>query len=337
MTTRKKKVTIHDVARLAGVSYQTVSRVINDSENVSEKTRKRVTSAMHELSYAPNKVAQILNTNRSQMVELFLVDVKHGGRPTSMARHMAHVARSASYSLLVTETDEHELGKAFERAASRMVDGVIMYAPRLWISDEELLALSHGIPLVRRDYVPESKLAWVGFDQVYATRLAVEYLIHLGHRHIAAVPPEEGLINGYWRHKVWREVLLQHGLEPGPCSGADYNINNAYKAAKRVLEMDDSFTALMAGTDTMAFGVMHALREHGLRIPEDVSVISFDNAELAAHTEPPLTTVEFKFSKQDEMAIKYLIEQLNDPDMELHQRILLPDLIVRKSTCKASY
>lgn len=332
MTTRKKKVTIHDVARLAGVSYQTVSRVINDSENVSEKTRKRVTSAMHELDYAPNKVAQILTTNRSQTLELFLVDVKHGGRLTSTTKHMAHVARNAGYSLLVSETDEDDLGAAFERAASRMVDGVVMYAPRMCMADAQLLALSRGIPLVRRDYVPDSRLAWVGFDQVYATRLATEYLIKLGHRRIAAVPPSEDLINGYWRYKVWREVLLQHGLEPGPSYGADYNINNAYNAAKRVLEMDDSFTALLAGTDTMALGILHALREHGLRIPEDVSVISFDNAELAAHTEPPLTTVEFKFPKQDEMAVKYLIEQLNDPEMELHQRILMPDLIIRDST-----
>jgi LacI family transcriptional regulator len=336
MTTRKKKVTIHDVARLAGVSYQTVSRVINDSENVSEKTRKRVTGAMHELSYSPNKVAQILNTNRSQTLELFLVDVKYGGRLASTTKHMAHVAKNSGYSLLVSETDENELEEAFERAASRMVDGVVLYAPRLRMSDEKLLALSHGIPLVRRDYVPESKLAWVGFDQVYATRLAVEYLIGLGHQRIAAVPPEEDLINGYWRHKIWREALFQHGLKPGPSYGADYNINNAYLAAKRVLEMDDSFTALMAGTDTMALGVMHALREHGLRIPEDVSIISFDNAELAAHTEPPLTTIEFKFPKQDEMAVKYLIEQLNDPDMELHQRILMPDLIIRASTRKLS-
>ncbi|GHO46220.1 LacI family DNA-binding transcriptional regulator [Ktedonospora formicarum] len=334
MTLKKKKITIHDVARSAGVSYQTVSRVLNDSDNVSEKTRKRVLSAMEELDYSPNRVAQILSTNRSHTLELFLVDVRHGGRLANTTKQMAHVAKSMGYSLLVSETDEDNLEEAFEQAASRLVDGVVMYAPRMHISDDDLLAQSHGIPLVRRDYVPSSKLAWIGFDQVYATRIAVEYLINLGHRHIAAIPPEEEIINGYWRQKVWKETLRLHGLTPGPAYGADYTISAAYEATKHVLASDDTFTALLAGTDTMAFGAMRALREHGLRIPDDVSVISFDNAELAAYTEPPLTTVDFKFSKQDEMAVKYLIELLNDPELELHQRILIPNLVIRESTRK---
>ncbi|MBO0796270.1 MAG: substrate-binding domain-containing protein, partial [Ktedonobacteraceae bacterium] len=90
--------------------------------------------------------------------------------------------------------------------------------------------------------------------------------------------------------------------------------------------------ALLVGTDTMALGAMRAIRERGRRIPDDISVISFDNAEVAAYTEPPLTTVGFKFAQQDTIAIKYLIELLTDSDMELHQRVLLPDLVVREST-----
>jgi LacI family transcriptional regulator len=188
------------------------------------------------------------------------------------------------------------------------------------------------MPLVRRDYAPDSRLAWVGFDQVHATRMAVEYLLQLGHREIAAIPPSLELINGYWRYSVWKETLQRHNLEPGPMCESKYTFSGGYEAMKQILTSRIPFTAVLVGSDTMALGAMRALREYGLAIPQDVSVLSFDNAELAAFTEPPLTTINFDFRQQDTIAINYLVEILNNPDMKLHQRVLLPDLIVREST-----
>jgi DNA-binding LacI/PurR family transcriptional regulator len=212
------------------------------------------------------------------------------------------------------------------------MDGVLMYAPRLQIPDEELTALCNGIPLVRRDYVPGSKLAWVGFDQIYATRLAVEHLIRLGHRQIAAIPPNIGLLNGYWRFNTWKNVLLEHGLTPGPSVEGDYSMGSGYDATQQLIASGQPFSAIVVGSDNMAMGVLRALREHSLRVPQDVSVIGYDNTELSSYTAPSLTTVDFKFAKQDELAVKYLIELINDPEMELHQRVLLSDLIIREST-----
>jgi LacI family transcriptional regulator len=334
MVLKKKKVTIRDVAQQAGVSYQTVSRVLNGSETVARDTRQRVLQAVQELDYTPNKIAKMLTTSRSYTLELMVVDVLHGGRFADSIKNMAYAARDAGYSLLVTTTDIESLGLAFDNAAARLSDGVIMYAPSLRISDDQLVELSEEMPLVRRDYVPDSKLAWVGFDQVYATRMAVEYLIDLGHHHIAAIPPAERLINGHWRRVIWEVTLRQHGLEPGPVSGAAYTMSGAYEATRNILATHAPFTAILVGSDTMAMGVLHALREHGLRVPDDVSLVSFDNAELSAYTDPPLTTVHFKFAKQDAIAVKYLADLVNQPDMELHQRILLPDLVVRESTRK---
>lgn len=332
VTLHKKQPTIRDIAKLAGVSYQTVSLVINNKPGVSEKTRRQILRLMEEMDYRPNRAAQTLTTSRSKTLELIIVDVRYGGYLAHSTKNMAHAATEAGYSLLVSETDAEGLEAALESALSRMVDGIVLYAPRLRIEDEALKAMSRGIPLVRRDYVPSSSLAWVGFDQVHATRLAVEHLLSLGHRQIAAIPPTSELHNGYWRYSAMRSVLGEHGLSLGPVAEGDYSIGSGYAAAKQILATGQPFTALIVGTDGMALGAMRALREAGLRIPDDVSVVSYDNAELAQYTEPPLTTVEFKFSKQDELCIQYLVELIANPALELHQRVLTPNLIVREST-----
>jgi LacI family transcriptional regulator len=334
MVLKKKKITIRDVARQAGVSYQTVSRVMNDSSSVASDTRKRILQAMHDLDFVPNRIAQMLTTNQSHTLELIIVDIMQGGRFADSIKNMALAARDAGYDLLVTMTEADKLGVTLEDAASKLVDGVIMYAPSLRITDENLLALCDGMPLVRRDYVPDSRLAWIGFDQVQATQIAVEYLIELGHRLIATISPSLGLINGQYRCLTWKETLHRHGLEPGAMYESQYTFRSGYEAMNRLLAASSNFTAVLVGSDTMALGAMCALREHHLHVPNDVSVLSFDNAELASFTDPPLTTINFDFSQQDTMAVKYLIEILKDPDMKLHQRILLPDLIVRGSTRK---
>lgn len=329
---KKKKVTIREVALEAGVSYQTVSRVLNSSESVAEETRRRVQQAMQELDFVPSRVAQMLTTNRSRTIELIVVDVVYAGRFADSINNMALAARETGYDLLVTTTDAEGLALVLENASARLVDGIVMYAPSLRISDERLLSLANGIPLVRRDYIPDSRLAWVGFDQVYSTRMAVEYLIGLGHRQIAAIPPTLDLINGEWRYITWKETLLKHNLEPGPMCESRYSFGNGYSSMQQILETRQPFTAVLVGSDTMALGALRALRESNLRIPEDVSVMSFDNAELAAFTEPPLTTVDFDFRQQDTMAVRYLVEILGNPEMKLYQRILLPDLVIREST-----
>ena len=332
MHDERNRVTIRDVARESGVSYQTVSRVINNSPNVAETTRQRVLQVMHKLNYQPNKAAQMLTTNRSFLLETILVNVDLPGNLAKSTKTMVHTAKGLGYSLLVSECEVHELGATLESATSRLVDGVVMYAPNLQVSDEALLDICGNMPLVRRDYVPGSKVAWVGFDQVHAARLAVDHLVGLGHCHIAEICPDLRYLNGYWRHRGWEEALAAHGLTPGPSVSGVYNMQSGYEGALALLDSRKPFTAIVIGTDKMALGAMRALRERGIRIPDDVSIVSMDNAELAAYVDPPLTTVEFKFEKQDELVVKYLVELIRDPDMQVHQRVLMPSLIVREST-----
>lgn len=328
----KKKPTIRDIAKLAGVSYQTVSLVINNKPGVSEKTRLEIMRLMNDLEYHPNRAAQMLTTRRSNTLELIIVDVFYGGGLASSTKTMARTAKQAGYNLLVSETDQAGLAKSVENARARMVDGIALYAPRLRLEDDRMLQLMQGMPFVRRDYLPGSRLAWVGFDQVHASRLAVEHLLSLGHTQIAAIPPVSAMHNGYWRNLSIRKVLAEHGLSLGPVAEGDYSISSGYEAARLIVASGQPFTALIAGTDGMAFGALRALREHGLHIPEDVSVVGFDNAELSVYTEPALTTVEFKFSQQDELAVRYLLEMIANPETELRHQILMPSLVIREST-----
>lgn len=332
MTNPKKHPTIRDIAKLAGVSYQTVSLVINEKPGVSDKTRREILRLMDENGYRPNRAAQMLTTNRSQTLELIIVDVHYGGRLADSTRNMARAAREANYHLLVSESSSENLEAAFGNCAARLVDGIILYAPSLRMDDEQLLRMTQGMPLVRRDYVPESRLAWVGFDQVYATRLAVEHLLALGHQRLVAIPPTSELHNGYWRHHTIRSVLHEHGLMLQAAVEGNYSMGSGYQGMRQILDQGTDFTGLIVGTDSMALGALRALHESGRRIPEDVSVISFDNSELSQYTEPPLTTVEFEFVKQDELTIRFLLELINNPQTELHHRILTPNLLIRQST-----
>ncbi len=332
MATNKKQPTIRDIAKLAGVSYQTVSLVINGKPGVSEKTRREITRLMEEHDFRPNRAAQMLSTNRSNTLEVIVVDVDYGGRLADSTKNMARAAKEAGYSLLISESTADRLEAAFESCAARLVDGVILYAPAMHMDDERLIKATHGIPMVRRDYVPGSRVAWVGFDQVYAARLAVEHLLALGHHQIAAIPPTSKLHNGYWRHATIRNVLHEHGLTLLASVEGDYSMRSGYTAMQQILATGIAFTGLIVGTDGMALGALRALHEAKLCIPDDISVISFDNSELSLYTEPPLTTIEFEFVKQDELTIKYLLEIIADPETEYHHRILTPNLLVRDST-----
>jgi DNA-binding LacI/PurR family transcriptional regulator len=331
---RQKPVTLRDIAKTANVSYQTVSLVINDKPGVSAETRRRILKLVQELRYQPNAAARMLSTSRSKMLELLLVDAHYGGRLAGTMKNMATAAELHGYSFLISETTADSLADAVARARARLVEGVVLYAPRLVIDDDALLALFGDLPLVRRDFVPDSKLPWVGFDQTHAMRLAVEHLIGLGHTQIATIAPETGILNGYWREHAWRAVLLEHGLEPGPIAWGDYSMQSGYTAAQQLLASGRPFTAAVIGTDNMAVGAMRALREQGLSVPADVSLVSFDNTELAAYLEPPLTTVSFPFGQQDDVAVSYLLELLAAPATSHHQRVLNSELIVRGSTAE---
>jgi LacI family transcriptional regulator len=330
---KNKRPTIVDVAHEAGVSYQTVSRVLNGHPRVAPDTRERVLAAIQQLDYRRNKGAQMLRTQRSGAIQLLSVDAEY---PFEVP--LLKTVHWGDYSAIYTDCTLKDLPRALDKAALQMVEGIFLYAPRLDINDDELLALCDGIPIVRRDFALDSKrITWVGYDQVHATRLAVQHLIDLGHREIAVVTGTLRTINASWRYKIWKQTLIENGLEPGPSAHGDYTttktaIETGYEGMCKILKQGASFTAVLIANDHMAIGAMHALRSQGLRIPEDVSVVSYDNSPHAAFLDPPLTTIAFDFDLQSRLAFQFLFELINEPDTPPHQHVLLPRLVVRKST-----
>ncbi|WP_119070997.1 LacI family DNA-binding transcriptional regulator [Aggregatilinea lenta] len=330
---RDKRPTIRDVAREAGVSYGTVSRVLNSHPEVAPGTRVHVQRIMEKMGFERNLGARMLTTHRSNIIEFIVMDVNFG----LVLPRMAQYINAAGYSTLYSECTRDNFAETLNTAAARLVDGILLYAPKLRIPDDELLAMCHGIPIVRRDTVLDSKLTWVGYNQEHATHLVVQHLLDLGHRQIAEITGSLEFINPRLRHDTLRDILAVRGLEPGPTYTGDYSafanaMKTGYEGVGEFLKRDEEFTAIMTVNDYVAAGAISALHEHGLRVPDDVSIASFDDDAIAAYLLPPLTTVYFDFDIQNRLASQFLLEQIDDPDYRHHQHVLIPDLVVRRST-----
>jgi len=172
----------------------------------------------------------------------------------------------------------------------------------------------------------------VVFDQWNGARLAVNHLIDLGHREIAEISGPLDHFDAAMRHRAWEVFLGNNGLEPALTAAGDFAVRSGYVCAKQILAQKRPFTALFVGNDTMALGALRALHEAGLRVPQDVSVVGFDDIAIAAYFDPPLTTMRQDFEALGRESIEYLVSRIGNPDVTIQQRVLYPELVIRKST-----
>lgn len=329
-----RRTTLHDVAERAGVSYQTVSRVINNHPNVAEATRQRVQDAIHELNYRPNRVAQSLVTSRSQTLALVTFGMDYYG-PAQMVIHIERAAHDAGYALVLAnlaDTDEDELRAAVDSLSGRGVDGIIMITPVVSLTPQKVQALDAGAPIVQIDTQIDADVESVLIDQHLGGCLATQHLIDLGHRDIYEIRGPLEWIGATARHVGWLDTLQNNGLQPGQSVEGMWTAASGYQAAQRLIEGGAPFTAMVVGNDQMALGAMRALTDAGLRVPEDVSVVGFDDVPEAAYYNPPLTTVRQDFDALGRQAVECLIQRINNPTDPPHQHVITPALIVRRST-----
>ncbi|MDR2453272.1 MAG: LacI family transcriptional regulator [Bifidobacteriaceae bacterium] len=288
-----RRPSLKDVARAAGVSYQTVSRVVNGAGRVSAATRQRVEEAIGQVGYKPSSLARSLITGRSQMVGLMADGCgRLGGLATLAAVERA--AREAGYDVIAASTgppDPAAVVAALDRFERRRVEGVVLIAP----SGATLRAVgaSGGAApavLLACAAQPAAGFTAFGEDQGEGARLAARHLAGLGHRDIAHVAGAPGWLDGEARMAAFRAELELLGIAWRPPVYGDWSGESGYQAGRRLLEGAPP-TAVFAASDLMALGLIRAFCEAGWRVPEDISVVGFDDAAFAAQACPPLTTV----------------------------------------------
>lgn len=329
------KVTILDVAKKCGVSYQTVSRVINNRPEVSAKTRHSILKAIKDLGYHPNQLARSLKTRRSAILEVITFGVETF-IPRELIIAMGRASIEHGYSLMFTDIphdDPEEENRLFAHLNSGLCDGAILTAP---VESKLLEKISSDPPLLPMIQIRNqrgSKAPSVMIDQYHGSQLATQHLLDLGHTQIAEVCAPLYYHEALSRHNAFVDTLSNHGLSPTDCvEAAEWMPCDGYLAANQLIERGVNFTGLVASNDYLALGAILALNEHGYRIPEDISVVGFDDTPESAYYIPPLTTIKQDYEALGTESIHYLVELINNQDTSRHQRVLTPQLIVRQST-----
>ncbi|MFT2721214.1 LacI family DNA-binding transcriptional regulator [Deinococcus sp. A31D244] len=325
-------VTLADVAALAGVSQQTVSRVVNNQPNVSARTRARVTQAAAQLDYVPNRLATSLARQRTFTVGFVTNDLALHA-PSQLTSGIERAARAAGYSLIVSIVPHDTLPavtQAVRALRERQVDGVLINASMTPADAGELLRRLPDLPCVFMDVTPDTPVPASLLDQEYGARLAAQHLLDLGHTRVAFITsPNEAIVENT-REQGWQGVLHAHGLSPVARVSGDWSPHGGYVATQTLLA-GPAFTALLVANDQMAVGALRALWERGLNVPADVSVIGYDDTPESALLIPPLTTVRQDFPTLGQRAFTHLLARLGgDPPEDVI--VTRPELIIRASS-----
>jgi LacI family transcriptional regulator len=333
-----------DVAALAGVHKATASRALNPSTSglVNAATARRVRTAAEQLGFTPNSAARSLRTNRSFTVGVLLPDLTNPLFPP-VARGIEEVLNARGYTALLANTDNDEAKERtqFEALRGRQVDGFIVATAQ---REHPLLleAYESGVPIVLVNRCTDRKLfPWVAGDDATGMALAVEHLLGLGHRSIAHVAGPQSMSTGVTRVRAFRHAVETAGIGPEQAPvvvSESYTAPAGERATHELLERHPDTTAICAGNDLIALGALHALKTRGLRCPQDLSLVGFNDMPFADEFQPPLTTVHVPHLDLGAEAARLLLERLDRYEEKGHpapvaKTVLLPlRLVVRAST-----
>ncbi|GAB3523881.1 LacI family DNA-binding transcriptional regulator [Arthrobacter monumenti] len=302
-----------DVAKRAGVSHQTVSRVLNDHPNVSPKTKALVEKAIAELGYRRNIAARNLVTRKSQTIGVLGSEISQYG-PSNTLLGVEQAARAAGYFVSMAalrEVTPAAIHDAVGHFMDQGVDGVVVVVPHPG-TIEVLHELKIDVPLVAVGSSGDGEFRGVAVDQRLGAMLAVNHLVELGHRRIAHLSGPADWIDTDARIQGWRDSLAGAGLTESVLLSGDWSAECGYRTGLQ-LARDLSFTALFVANDQMALGVLLAFHEVGIKVPDDVSIVGYDDQPEAAYFIPPLTSVGADFEELGRRCIETL---LNDADAD---------------------
>jgi DNA-binding LacI/PurR family transcriptional regulator len=321
-----------DVARLAGVSHQTVSRVINDSEHVAPRTRERVLEAMETLGYRPSSIARALVTGRTNTIGVVSFDTTLHGPASTMfgIERAAHRAGYFTTTVSLQSLDRPSIDAAVTRLSGQGVDGILVIAAES-PAVNALPNLPSRVPVVAVEAGPRKGVSVVAIDQRAGASVATRHLLDLGHAtvfHIAGPPDWQ---EASLRMTGWRRTLRATGADvPDPLTG-DWSACSGYELARELVRSDD-VTAIFVANDQMALGALRALHEGGRRVPEDVSIVGFDDIPESAFFTPPLTTVRQDFLEMGERGFALLRRAIESRRPDEQRELIKAELVVREST-----
>jgi DNA-binding LacI/PurR family transcriptional regulator len=320
-----------DVARLAGVSHQTVSRVLNDHPNVREQTRRRVQAAIAELGYRPNRAARVLVTGTSQMIGVVAQSSTLYG-PIATLNALAQAALKHGFTVSVESVralNPQSISDAIDRHRDQRVAGLVVIAP-VESANAALDEVPDDIPLVTIDGDPRRPNGLVTVDQEAGAYAATRYLMAAGHQTVWHVSGPGDWFDSQGRVAGWQRALREAGAEVPPVMSADWFASSGYQAGQILARMNE-VTAVFAANDHLALGILRALNERGKRVPADVSVIGFDDVPEAAFFIPPLTTIRPDFDAVAAATIDLLLKQVHVGQRLTERAIITPALVERAS------
>ncbi|WP_345800455.1 LacI family DNA-binding transcriptional regulator [Microbacterium sp. AZCO] len=326
-----RRPSIRDVARLADVSYQTVSRVLNNHPSVRPETRERVTQVMSDLNYRPNQAARALVTSRSHTIGILAASSTMYGPASSIAA-IEEAARTRGYwvsTANIDASDPQSIPEGLAHLLAQSIEGLVVIAPQLRVL-RALASQPLEVPYVTLQSTDLDVDHMLSVDQVAGARLATKHLISLGHRGIYHIAGPQDWIEAEARMKGFlAEMSASDVPTTAPILG-DWTAEFGYYAGRELLRVRD-FTAVFSSNDQMALGFMHAVRDEGLDVPGDISIVGFDDIPESAHFWPPLTTVRQDFAELGRRCVEALLGP-TDEGAEPGPATIVPELLVRRST-----
>lgn len=341
---QRKRVTSKDVADKVGVSRTTVSLVLNNIQGtqISPETRQKVIDAANEMGYVPDATAQALVSRRTKAIGLVLTRTQHHIATDAflpkIISGLLTTAKKNNIRILIDWVEtKHQESAYFELARAKRIDGMILSTPRL--NDAALKALENvDIPTVMMGSISGSKLPFVDVDNTKAAEKATSYLVALGHREIAFIsnaPPEYTAaperLAGFKNVLSRMDIPVNENL----IYYADFDPESGYECMKAILQSGEDFTAVFVASDNVAIGAKAALRESGRHIPDDISLIGFDDIPWAKYSDPPLTTVQLPAEALAQSACTLLLELIQDGHKIKQQQITLDTELIIRQSCKA--
>ncbi|MGJ6967768.1 LacI family DNA-binding transcriptional regulator [Streptosporangium sp. G11] len=323
-----------DVAKVAGVSHQTVSRVLNDHPSVSAETRIQVLRAIDLLGYRRNLVARALVTRNSRRLGVVSFDTTLYG-PASTVYGIEQAARDAGYFISIVSLrtiDRAGVLDAIDYLTEQGVNGIVVVAPQR-LAAEALGDMPAGMPAVAVEGGQAGGVSVVSVDQVQGAVLATRHLLDLGHETVWHVSGPADWLEAEGRVQGWREALTTTGRPAPELLAGDWSPRSGYRAGQRLATMTGEVTAVFVANDQMALGVLRAFMEQGVRVPGQINVVGFDDIPESEFFSPPLTTIRQDFGAVGRRSIDVLVRQIETEGPYVRERhVVSPRLILRAST-----